>query len=120
MKITSFVIAESKQHLTIELSTRVNYQLPFEYLRISSPEINTGKAKSAPISNKKQVKLIALECVAKHGYRLLFDDQHNAIYSEDYLIRLAKEHEQRWQDYLEQLAQHGHSREAMIEIKQVN
>ena len=95
-----------------------SYSLPFEYLRISSP-LNKPKNSQTIVSHKKQVQLIAIESVAKHGYRLIFDDHHSAIYSADYLLTLAVEQEARWSDYLDKLKESSHSREAMIEIKQV-
>ncbi len=94
------------------------FELSFEYLRVFSPQTIQGK--TAPIAtHKKQVQLMAIEAVGKHGYRFIFDDNHNAIYSFDYLEVLAKEQTQRWQHYLTQLKASGHSREAMFNIKQL-
>ncbi|HBY86021.1 MAG TPA: hypothetical protein DEO86_09115, partial [Colwellia sp.] len=91
MKITRFIIDGALHNLTIEFSANENItsaQLSFEYLRISSDANSAKKNKAGQIqvtSHKKNVLLISIESVAKHGYRLIFDDDHSAIYSEDFL-----------------------------------
>jgi len=122
MSIQRFIINKTDKNLSLIIAqteaASETFVLPFEYLRISSPVSSTGK-KQAVVSHKKQVQLLAIESVAKHGYRFLFDDQHSAIYSTDFLQKLIIEQEVRWQDYLSELKDSGHSREAMITIKQV-
>jgi len=125
MKIQNFVIDSSLKKLVIEFSSTENSnnaELSFEYLRISSPS-NSGKkqknGQAAIVCHKKDVVLTDIECVAKHGYRLIFDDGHNAIYSEETIQALVVEHEERWSGYLSELKASGHSREAMIDFKQL-
>lgn len=117
MNITGFVINNAENNLTINTVKRKVTQLSFEYLRVFSP--TTSNKQQTLISHKKSIKLLTIENVAKHGYRLLFDDQHSAIYSSDYLELLIQEYEQRWQHYLSELKASGHSREAMINITQL-
>lgn len=96
--------------------------LSFEYLRISSPSNNKKKNKTGQIqvtSHKKNVVIINIESVAKHGYRLIFDDDHSAIYCDEYIHTLVLENESRWALYLNDLKESGHSREAMINFKQL-
>ena len=125
MRITRFIIDNALHNLTVEFSANENIasaQLSFEYLRISSDANSAKKNKAGQIqvtSHKKNVLLISIESVAKHGYRLIFDDDHSAIYSEDFLQTLALEHEIRWENYLSDLKDSGHSREAMIDFKQL-
>jgi len=125
MKIQRFVLDNDQKKLHIEFSASENITdslLSFEYLRISSPENVAKKMKNgqvAIISHKKDVALINIESVAKHGYRLIFDDGHNAIYSEDTLQALSIEFEERWSNYISELKSSGHSREAMIDFKQL-
>jgi DUF971 family protein len=123
MKITHFIIDNALHSLAIEFSPNKNIsdaQLSFEYLRISSAASSANKLKSGQVtSNKKNVLLTRIESVAKHGYRLIFDDGHSAIFSEEYIQTLALEYESRWQNYLSELKISGHSREAMIDIKQL-
>lgn len=130
MKITGFIIDNALNNLTIEFSADAaitNVQLSFEYLRISSPtnsakksNVNqAGKASAQVTSHKKAVQLINIESLAKHGYRFIYNDEHKAIYSEEYLQMLAVEYETRWQYYLSELKASGHTRDAMIDIKQL-
>ncbi|NQY88503.1 MAG: DUF971 domain-containing protein [Colwellia sp.] len=114
MTITGFIINNAERTLTINTVKSKGSQLTFEYLRIFPP--TTDSQKKILVSHKKTIKLMAIENVGKHGYRLSFDDQHSAIYSSDYLELLIKEHKQRWQHYLTELKASGHSREAMINI----
>ncbi len=125
MKIQNFILDNHLKKLAIEFASSMgvdNAQLSFEYLRISTPD-NTAKKQSngqvAVISHKKDVQLLNIESVAKHGYRLIFDDGHNAIYSEDILLTLSAEFEVRWTNYLTDLKVSGHSRETMINFKQL-
>jgi len=125
MKIQRFVLDNDKNRLRIEFSASekiTDKTLSFEYLRISSPANSAKKMKNgqvATISHKKNVTLTTIESVAKHGYRLIFDDAHEAIYSEDTILTLAIEYKQRWDNYLVELKASGHSREAMIDITQL-
>ena len=125
MNITHFVIDNNQHSLTIKFAASKaseNTELSFEYLRISSPANSAKKLKSGQVaitSHKKAVLLVNIESVAKHGYRLIFDDDHSAIYSEEYLQVLAVEYKVRWPQYLAELKASGHSREAMIDIKQL-
>jgi len=123
MKIARFLIDNTLNNLTIEFSADVaieNIQLSFEYLRISSPANSTKKSKTSQVTtHKKDVLLTNIESVAKHGYRFIFDDDHSAIYSEQYIQTLVLEYELRWQDYLAELKTSGHSRDTMIDFKQL-
>ena len=122
MTIKHFIINKKEKNLSLirgQVETKVDVSLlSFEYLRISTPEDNNGQIK-AIISHKKQVQLLAIESVAKHGYRFLFDDQHSAIYSDYYLQTLIAEQTDRWQAYLDKLKSSGHSRDTIINIQQV-
>lgn len=124
MNISQFIIDNSQKALSIrfiENEKVLESKLSFEYLRISSPAQNAIKpgAKQNIISHKKDVQLNKIERVGKHGYRLIFNDNHNAIFSEDYLKIIANNVEERWQQYLAALKASGHTREAMIDFKQV-
>ena len=115
--IAAFTINNTENNLTIKFVNSKVAQLSFEYLRVFSPR--TSKQAQALVSHKKSIKLTTIENVGKHGYRFIFDDQHSAIYSADYLELLIKEHNQRWQHYLSELKASGNSREAMINITQL-
>ncbi len=125
MKITRLVMDNEQRSLGVDFSTSDecdNAQLSYEYLRISSPASANKKQKNGDKlleSHKRNVAIIKIECVAKHGFRFTFDDGHNDIYSETYIVTLIQEYQIRWQRYLTELKASGHSREVMIDIKQL-
>lgn len=121
MKIKTLILNVRQNELEVEFSNEFEQTLSYEFLRVYSPNEQTqvkGKAKP-PVSHKKMVKLLAVEPVAKHGFRLNFDDQHSAIYPEQLLSEFAHNKDRLWQEYLDALKLTGHSREAMINFKQV-
>jgi DUF971 family protein len=119
MNIKKFSICNNEKNLTINFSNGEVACLPFEYLRVYTPQLNNSAKQKALVSHKKLVILVAIENVSKHGYRFIFDDQHSAIYASEYIKVLVNEHKQRWQHYLAELNASGHSREAMINITQL-
>lgn len=119
MNIKQFIISNNKKSLTINFTHGEAACLSFEFLRVFTPTMNGSPKQQALVTHKKLVMLITIENVGKHGYRLIFDDQHSAIYSTEYLMRLIQEYKQRWQHYLTEIQASGHSREAMINITQL-
>lgn len=119
MNINQFIINPNEKSLTINFIKGKAACLSFEYLRVFTPTINNSPKQQTLVTHKKLVVLSAIENVAKHGFRLVFNDKHSAIYSSEYLALLIKEYEQRWQHYLIELHDSGHSREAMINITQL-
>lgn len=118
VKIKRFILKQAEQKLIIYLVKDQLLELTFEYLRVFSPQ-SINKKNPTIEAHKKNVHLTAIEAVGKHGYRLIFDDDHSAIYSAEYLKLLASEYAERWQHYLAQLKASGHSRETMINITQL-
>ncbi|KGK00798.1 gamma-butyrobetaine hydroxylase-like domain-containing protein [Thalassotalea sp. ND16A] len=121
MQLTQLVLNNKACDLTLNFVDGFSQSLSYEFLRVYSPNEQTakqGKAKP-PVSHKKMVQLLAIEPVAKHGYRFVFDDQHSAIYSLQLLQEYAHNKARLWQQYLDALKLTGHSREAMIDFKQV-
>jgi DUF971 family protein len=125
MKISHFVLDKTENTLTIEFiedTSGNDVKLSFEFLRVcghSHQLANKKTTNSQVVSHKKNVLLNTIECVGKHGYRLIFNDGYSAVFSDELLHLLFIEQEQRWQDYLQALQASGHSREAMIDIKQL-
>lgn len=125
-KIKRFTINSSTASLAIvfdniDQDDDKTIELSFEYLRVFAPTDDNGKATglTPKVYHKKQVQLLKIESVAKHGYRLIFDDGHSNTYSHDYLATLAAEYQSRWQHYLQSANTAINSREATIEIKEV-
>ncbi|PCH96033.1 MAG: hypothetical protein COB83_06855 [Gammaproteobacteria bacterium] len=119
MNIKKFIINNADKSLTINFIKGKAGCLSFEYLRVFTPTMASSPKQKTLVTHKKIVMLSAIESVGKHGFRLIFDDQHSAIYSSEYLALLIKEYEPRWQHYLTELQASGHSRETMINITQL-
>tara|TARA_R110002124_G_scaffold63013_1_gene172081 strand:+ start:25044 stop:25430 length:387 start_codon:yes stop_codon:yes gene_type:complete len=124
--IKRFVIDKATATLSIlddnaEQDNSKAIKLSFEYLRVFAPTNDKGQAigSTPKVFHKKQVQLLKIESVAKHGYRFIFDDHHSNIYSDDYLQLLTVEYQQRWQRYQQSTDTAINSREATIEIKEV-
>ena len=119
MSIKNILINTNKKSITLNTVDGNTACLSFECLRVLTPVSHNNSKQKSLVTHKKNVLVTRVENVGKHGYRLIFDDQHNAIYSDDYLTLLTSEHETRWQRYLAELKASGHSREAIIGITQL-
>jgi len=120
-KISRFTIERQTAKLSMLFDDQDSAALSFEYLRVFAPTDDKGQPSglTPKVYHKKQVQLLSIESVGKHGYRFIFDDGHSNTYSTDYLSVLVAEHEQRWQHYLNSASSAINSREATIEIKEV-
>lgn len=121
--INRFTIDSAKASVSIQFDEfeQLCAELSFEYLRVFAPTDDKGQPAGLlpKVYHKKQVRLLRIESVGKHGYRFIFDDGHSNTYSSDYLHVLAAEYEQRWQHYINSVNSAINSREATIEIKEV-
>ena len=122
VKIKRFTLNTQQAQLNIEFEESNKHLsiLSYEFIRVFSPldGMNSKRAKEV-VSHKKQIQLLSIESVGQHGYRFIFDDQHSAIYSEQYLSDLNQKQQMLWQQYLIDLKASGHGREATINITQL-
>lgn len=86
-----------------------------EYLRVESPSAEVqGHApdQRRVVPGKRAVGIEAVEPVGHYAVRLRFDDGHDTgLYSWDWLHRIGRERDARWQAYLDALASKGMSRD---------
>lgn len=89
-------------------------ELPAELLRVMSPSAEVqGHApeQRKTVANKRHVKISELKPVGNYAVRITFDDGHNTgLFTWGYLETLAREKDERWQQYLGELEQKGLSR----------
>ena len=87
------------------------YELPFEYLRVYSPSAEVrghGPGQETLQLGKHEVGVRAVEPVGRYAVRIVFDDGHDTgLYTWGYLRELGRTREEKWQRYLERLAQLG-------------
>ena len=87
------------------------YELPFEYLRVYSPSAEVrghGPGQETLQLGKHEVGVKAVEPVGRYAVRIVFDDGHDSgLYTWGYLRELGRTRDEKWQRYLDRLAQLG-------------
>ena len=109
---------------SLELELRypdgASYRLPCEYLRVYSPSAEVkghGPGQEVLQTGKLKVGITAIRPVGHYALQLVFDDGHDTgLYSWDYLYDLCINQEQRWQDYLDRMAEAGASRDPDVQV----
>ena len=126
-----FTLKSKQQTLEIILNNKASesssvFSFKYEYLRIFSPSElqktnsnkNTSSTSTPQVFHKKNIQLIAIEPLGKHGHRFIFDDGFNDIYSTNELLELSKNFDNNWAQYVEHLSS-TRSREESINFKAI-
>lgn len=88
-----------------------HFELPCEYLRVLAPSADVSGLTPKLEVYKESVNIERMEPVGSYALRIFFDDGHKSgIYSWQYLLELAENHDRYWQDYLDRLAAKGYRR----------
>lgn len=127
--ISKFVLKANQKALNIVFNDIPPQQnktlsLSYEYLRIFSPtechKANSPKSTSTipNVYHKKNIRLISIEPLGKHGYRMTFDDGFNDIYSDNELLLLSRNFESNWSQYTASLSS-TNNREESINFKPI-
>ena len=114
----SLHIHRKSAELEVLFSNEKPIRLSAEYLRVFSPSAETkghGPGQEVLQYGKRAVQFLDLEFQGNYAVKISFSDGHNSgIYSWDYLIELATNFEQNWNDYLRRLAQEKRSRDPIF------
>ena len=114
----SLHIHKKSAELDVLFSNEKPIRLSAEYLRVFSPSAETkghGPGQEVLQYGKRAVQFLDLEFQGNYAVKISFSDGHNSgIYSWDYLIELATNFEQNWNDYLRRLAQEKRSRDPIF------
>ena len=114
----SLHIHKKSAELEVLFSSAPPIRLSAEYLRVFSPSAETkghGPGQEVLQYGKRAVQFLDLEFQGNYAVKISFSDGHNSgIYSWDYLIELATNFEQNWNDYLRRLAQEKRSRDPIF------
>jgi DUF971 family protein len=112
---TELRLRKNRVALVVTFDNGETFDLPAEYLRVRSPSAEVqghSPDERKTVAGKKNVTILEVQPVGNYAVRLVFDDLHSTgIYSWDYLRELGRNREDNWQDYLEELAAKGLSRE---------
>jgi DUF971 family protein len=108
------------RELELEYASGEKYSLSCEYLRVYSPSAEVGghgPGQEVLQTGKMNVGITAIKPVGNYALQLVFDDGHDTgLYSWPYLYQLCVTREQRWQDYLDRLAQAGAGRDPDVQV----
>jgi DUF971 family protein len=109
---TDIRLRQKSRLLDIAFDDGSRFELPFEYLRVSSPSAEVrghGPGQEVLQKGKEDVGVSAVEPVGHYALKIVFDDGHDTgLYSWDYLYTLGAEYESRWRDYLDRLKAAGY------------
>jgi|SRR4051812_28400994 DUF971 family protein len=112
---TELRLRKDRRSLLISFENGESFELPAEYLRVKSPSAEVqghspDERKTVP--GKAKVMVLEVRPVGNYAVRLEFDDMHSTgIYSWPYLADLGRNHDRYWQEYLDELAAKGLTRE---------
>ena len=112
---TELRLANDKASLRVVFDDGGQFELPAEYLRVKSPSAEVqghspDERKTVP--GKRKVMILEVQPVGNYAVRLVFDDLHSTgIYSWAYLDELGRNYDAYWQDYLDELAAKGLTRD---------
>jgi len=113
---TEIKLHQKSKILEIAYADGAQFQLPCEFLRVSSPSAEVrghGVGNEVLQVGKANVNIIAVEPVGNYAVKLVFDDGHDSgLFSWEYLYALGRDYDVLWANYLAQLAAAGASREA--------
>ena len=106
---TEIKLRSRSRILEVSFDNGARFELPFEYLRVSSPSAEVkghGPGQEVLVLGKESVGIRAIEPVGQYAVRLVFDDGHDTgLYTWQYLHELGREQAERWARYLQRKAQ---------------
>jgi len=112
---TEIRLSGDKRILTVAFDGGGRFELPAEYLRVSSPSAEVqghSPAERKVLGGKRDVAILSVEPIGNYAVKLFFDDLHDTgIYGWDYLFDLGREYRNRWSTYLRELDERGLTRD---------
>ena len=112
---TDIRLRKKSRLVTVRFDDDMEYDLPFEYLRVYSPSAEVkghGPGQEVLQTGKESVTITAIEPVGHYAVRLVFDDGHNTgLYTWQYLHELGRDRIGNWQSYLDRLEAAGYARQ---------
>jgi len=108
-------LRKADKTLTVSFANGEAFTFAAEYLRVENPSAEVqGHAPDQKklVPGKRYVGIDNVESVGHYAVRLTFNDGHDTgIYTWPYLYQLGHEHDDRWERYLDQMAEKNLSRE---------
>jgi DUF971 family protein len=105
---TELRLDKDKRVLTVSYDDGRSYALPAELLRVLSPSAEVqghSPEQRVTVPGKRNVGIARIEPVGNYAVRIVFSDGHDTgLYVWEYLRELGERKEERWQQYLKELA----------------
>ncbi len=112
---TELRLHKDRKVLAVTFDDGESFELSAEYLRVRSPSAEVqghSPDERKTVAGKKNVAILEVNPIGNYAVRLVFDDMHSTgIYSWDYLLELGRNREGNWQEYLDEIAGKGLSRD---------
>ena len=105
---TELKVDKDRGLLIVSFDDGASFSLPAELLRVMSPSAEVqghSPEERVTVPGKKGVRILRIEPVGNYAGRIVFDDGHDTgLFTWAYLRELGEHKEERWQDYLAELA----------------
>jgi DUF971 family protein len=91
---TEIRLRNKSRLLQVSFADGIQYELPFEYLRVNSPSAEVqghGPGQKVIVTGKENVLIKAVEPVGHYAVKLVFDDGHDSgLFTWKYLRELGE------------------------------
>jgi DUF971 family protein len=105
---TELRLDKDKRILTVSFDDGKSFTISAELLRVLSPSAEVqghSPDQRVTVAGKRNIGIARLDPVGNYAVRIVFTDGHDTgLYVWEYLRQLGEEKEQRWQEYLKDLA----------------
>ena len=118
--VTHLHYSRRKRRLELTFSDGADYQLSAEFLRVFSPSAEVrghGPGQEVLQTGKSSVAIAGIDPGGHYAVQLTVDaGRDSGLYSWRYLRDLAERQDHYWQQYLQQLAAAGQSRDPEVQV----
>ena len=112
---TEIRIKEKEKVHEIDFDDGAMFSIPAELLRVESPSADVqghGPGQKKTVSGRRHVSIIGVEQVGNYAIKITFDDMHDTgIFSWETLYDFGVRQSELWEQYLEDLAEKGLTRD---------
>lgn len=105
---TAIKLHRRSRELEVSFADGIGRRLSAEFLRVHSPSAEVtghGVGEGVLVTGKEDVGIERVEPVGRYAVRLVFDDGHSTgLYTWPILYELCRDHDEKWQRYLDRCA----------------
>jgi DUF971 family protein len=107
-------VSPDRRMLTVQFTDDRSFAIEAELLRVRSPSAEVqghSPAQRVTVGGKSDVTISKVLPVGNYAVRLVFDDGHDSgIFTWNFLSEIGEAKEERWAEYIAELADKGMSR----------